>query len=56
MKLSAPQKGTWWVCVVLGVLGLIGTIVSIPVVSGFAFWLVFIGLLLLVLATLLPGF
>jgi hypothetical protein len=55
MKLSAPQQATWWVAVVLGVLGILANLVIIPVLSGFAFWLVVIALVLLVLATYLPN-
>ncbi len=51
MKLNAPKKVTWWISLVLGVLGLLGTLVSIPVISGIAFWLVVIGLALLLIAT-----
>ena len=55
MKLNAPTKLVWIIALVLGVLGFIGMLVSIPFVSGFAFWFVFVGWLLLVLATLLKG-
>jgi hypothetical protein len=55
MKLSPPKKITFWVSVILGLLGLIGTFVTIPVVSGFAFWFVFVGFALLVAGLLLKG-
>lgn len=55
MKLTPPKKITFWIAVGLGVLGLIGTFVSIPVVSGLAFWFVFAGLALLVVALLVKG-
>lgn len=55
MKLSPPKKITFWVSVALGLLGLIGTFVSIPVVSGLAFWFVFVGFALLVAGLLLKG-
>ena len=55
MKLSAPKNVTWWVAVVVGVLGILGTLVSIPLVSANAFWFVFVGFVLLALATLLKG-
>ena len=55
MKLSAPQKTTWWIAFILGILGVLGTFVSIPVVSGLAFWFVAVGWLLLVLGTYLKG-
>jgi len=55
MQLSAPRQITWWIAVVVGVLGILATLVTIPVLSGFAFWLVVIGFLLLAVATLLEG-
>jgi hypothetical protein len=55
MKLSAPQQVTWWVALVIGVVGVIAYLVTIPVLSGFAFWLVVVAFVVLVLATLLAG-
>ena len=55
MKLSAPQKTTWLIALVVGVLGILGKLVTIPVVSGIAFWLVAAAFVLLVLATYLKG-
>jgi uncharacterized membrane protein HdeD (DUF308 family) len=55
MKLSAPKKVTWWIAVILGVLGILATFVSLPLVSANAFWFVAIGFVLLALATLLNG-
>lgn len=51
MKLNAPKVITWWVAVIVGVLGILSQLVTIPVLSGFAFWLVVIAFVLLVLAT-----
>jgi len=55
MKLSAPKVITWWVALVLAVLGLLSSLVVIPVLSGFAFWLVLIAAALLLLATAIEG-
>ena len=55
MQLSAPKLITWWLALMLGVLGVIAKLVTIPVLSGFAFWLVVIGLVLLLLATSIEG-
>jgi hypothetical protein len=55
MKLNAPKKLTWWIAVVAGVLGIIASFVSIPVLSGISFWLVALGFVLLALATYLKG-
>lgn len=55
MKLSKPKNATWWVAVVVGVLGILANFVAIPVLSGYAFWLVVIGFVLLVLGTYFDG-
>ena len=55
MKLSAPQQATWWVALIIGVVGIIAALVPIPVLSGFALWLVVIAFVILVLATFLKG-
>ena len=57
MKLSAPRQITWWIALVLAVVGLlIGTgLVTIPVLSGLAFWIVFVAAALLLVASFLPG-
>ena len=54
--LSAPRQNSFVIAVILGVLGLIGAFVVIPVVSANAFWLVTAGFLLLVVACLTTGF
>jgi hypothetical protein len=53
MKLSSPKQSSWWIAVILGVLGILGTFISIPFVSQYTFWFVAVGWLLLVLATYL---
>jgi hypothetical protein len=55
MQLSAPKQLTWWIALVLTVVGLIGTLVTIPVVSGLAFWIVFVAAVLLLVASFIPG-
>jgi len=53
MNLNAPKQITWWIAVVLGVIGIIGSFVAIPFISVYAFWLVAIAFVLLALATAL---
>jgi uncharacterized membrane protein HdeD (DUF308 family) len=55
MRFSAPKQITWWIAVVIGVLGILASLVTIPVLSGFAFWLVAIGFALLAVATVTEG-
>jgi hypothetical protein len=51
LKLSAPQEITWWIAVVLGVLGILGNFTKIQFVSANAFWFVAIAFVLLAVAT-----
>ncbi len=53
MRLSRPKNVTWWIAVILGVLGIISQFVAIPVLSDGSFWLVAAGFVLLALATYL---
>ena len=53
MKLSPPKVITWWIAVILGVLGLLGYAGTIAALHAYSFWLVTAGLVLLALATLL---
>jgi len=55
MKLNPPKMITFWIAVVLGVLGFLGNFATIPFVSANAFWFVFLGFLLLVLGLLVKG-
>ena len=54
MKLSAPKNVTFYVAAALGFLGLLGYFVQLPFITGAAFWLVFLGFLVLVASVLLP--
>lgn len=56
MKLSAPKKIVWILSIVLVVLGIIGFFITIPFVTGYAFWFVAVGWFLLFLGTSLKGF
>ena len=51
MDLSAPKQATFWIAVVLAILGLLGQLVTIPVLSGFAFWLLLVGFIVLAAGT-----
>jgi len=55
MKLSPPKTITWWIAVILGVLGILGSLTSIPIASQYSFLFVAIAFILLALATLLQG-
>lgn len=51
MKLTPPKNVTWWIALVLGVLGLLGYSGSLAGLSAYAFWLVMAGLVLMLVAT-----
>ena len=55
MKLSPPKVITWWIAVILGVLGILGTLTDIPIASEYSFLFVAVAFVLLALATLLKG-
>ena len=56
MKMNPPKKTTFWISAVLAILGLLGSFISIPFVSGFAFWFVVIGYVVLVAGLFIKGF
>ncbi|MFH2039459.1 MAG: hypothetical protein ABIJ65_08505 [Chloroflexota bacterium] len=55
MKLSAPKNYTFGIAVLLGVLGLIGKLVTLPLISGIAYWLVLVAFILLVVGCFFDG-
>jgi hypothetical protein len=55
MKLNPPTTIAFWISVVLAVLGLLGALVTIPFVSGFAFWFVLVGYLVLLASLFVKG-
>ncbi len=55
MKLSAPKMVTWWIAVVLGLLGVLGRFVpSLPLVSHYL-WFMTAGWLLFAVATMVDS-
>ncbi|HXV42822.1 MAG TPA: hypothetical protein VEC96_07145 [Anaerolineae bacterium] len=55
MKLSAPTQLAWIIALILGIVGVIASLVTIPVLSAYAFWIVVIGWLILIIATAIKG-
>ena len=55
MKLAAPKNITFWISVLLGVLGFVGAVATVPVLTAYAFWFLFAGFVLLVLGLLVKG-
>lgn len=56
MKLSPPKKTTFWVAVVVAILGVLGAVVKLPVLSEYSLWVVVLGFVILALGNLLEGF
>lgn len=55
MKLSAPKQTTFIVALVLAVLGLLGALITIPVLTDLAVWLALAGFVVLALGVWLEG-
>ncbi len=55
MKTNAPRSIVWWVSVVIGVLGIVGKFIALPILTAYSWWLVAIGFIILALATVIKG-
>lgn len=55
MKLNAPTQASFWLAVLLALLALIGSIVTIPYLTQYGFWVLFIGFIVLAAGNLLKG-
>jgi hypothetical protein len=55
MKLSPPKQVTFYVSVILAVLGVLGKFVALPIVSAYSFWILLIGFVLLALGNMSVG-
>jgi hypothetical protein len=55
MKLNAPKQITYWIAVILAVLGIIAKLVTIPFLTGIAGWIVIVAFILLALGNVVKG-
>lgn len=55
LKLSEPKEVTFIIAVILGVLGILAELVTIPSLSTFSFWLVAVAFVLLAVGALVDG-
>jgi predicted lysophospholipase L1 biosynthesis ABC-type transport system permease subunit len=56
VKLSAPKQITWIIAVIFGRVGILATLVTLPVITpALGFWPVVVGLALLLIATVTRG-
>lgn len=56
LKLSEPKVVTFWIAVVLAVLGVLAFLGTISALSEYAFWLVVAGFVVLALGNLMNDF
>ena len=56
MKLTPPTKNVFWISVVVAVVGLIAKFGLFAFLTPFAFWLVLVAFVLLVLGNAMTGF
>jgi hypothetical protein len=56
MRLNAPTQVAWIIALILGIVGVLATLTTIPVITPvLGFWLVVAGWALLLIATVLRG-
>lgn len=55
MRLSAPKNVTFWVAVVIALIGVIAFFNIIPAIGVNPFWLVLVGFIVLALGNLVKG-
>lgn len=55
MKLTPPKAVVFWISVFLAVLGVVGSLVTIPFVSALASFFIVVGFVLLALGNLIKG-
>jgi hypothetical protein len=56
VKLGAPRQITWIIALILGIVGILATLVTLPVITpALSFWLVVAGWALLLIASVTRG-
>jgi hypothetical protein len=55
MRLNSPKFITWLISLILGIIGLVSVFIAIPYISAYAFWIVLIGLALLLMGNAIKG-
>jgi hypothetical protein len=56
MRLSSPKQITWIIALILGIVGILATLVTLPIITpALGFWLVVVGWALLLIATITHG-
>ena len=56
MKLSAPRQITWIIALILGIVGILAQLTSLPVITAtIGFWLLVVAWVLLLIAAITRG-
>ena len=55
MKLSAPTQAVWIIAVVVGVIGILAALGTIPGLSAYAFWIVVLAWAIFAISTATKG-
>ena len=55
LSLNAPKQIVFIIAVVLAVLALLGALISLPVISAYAFWILLIGFVVLAAGVMMKG-
>jgi len=53
MSTDVTNSLMWWLALIIGMLGIIGHFITIPVITSFAFWLVVPGFLMFLIMPVL---
>jgi hypothetical protein len=56
MSLSAPKNITFWVAVIVALIGLVGAVAKISVLETWGIWVLALGFVILALGNMLEGF
>ena len=54
-EFNTPKKNTWIICLVLGIIALIGSLFTLPLITDLAPWIALVGLAIMLAATRLEG-
>ena len=56
-RLNAPKQTTWIIALILGIVGILANLASIPVITpAIGFWLVVVGWAMLLIGAVASGF
>ncbi len=56
MRLTPPKKVTFWISLILVILGIVGKFLNLGIISDWSWILVVIGYIILLLGLLIKGF